>query len=105
MRYPPCPGNAPDPFYVEDNNCISCEAPVHEAPDLMDFQGEPGYSYHCRFRRPPETENELQQAIDAVRVGCCGAVRYVGNDKTIFDRINDPSVCDALSESDDRLNS
>jgi hypothetical protein len=101
MRYPPCPGNAPGPFYVEDNNCIACEAPVLEAPDLMDFQGEPDYSHQCRFRRQPETQEELQRAINAVQVCCCGAVRYGGNDKTILDRINDPSVCDALSEWDD----
>ncbi len=105
MKHPPCPGNAPGPFYVEDNGCASCEAPLFEAPDLIDFEGAPGYTYHCRFRRQPETEEELQQAINAILVCCVKAIRYAGNDKTILDRINDQEVCDALSEPDDRLHS
>jgi hypothetical protein len=105
MKHPPCPGNVPGPFYVVHNDCISCEAPVYEAPDLMDLEGEPGYIYHCRFRRQPETEEEFQQAINAIHVCCVKALRYAGNDKTILDRINDPEVCDALTESDNRLHS
>lgn len=96
MRYPRCPGNAPGAFYVIHNQCISCEVPVAEAPELMDFHGEPGFDYHCRFYRQPATEAELDHAINAVRFGCCGAVRYGGNDKEILDRIGDRSVCDVL---------
>src|SRR5262245_50362494 len=99
MNHPPCPGNAPDPFYVEDNMCLACEAPLLEAPGLMDLLGAPGYTHQCRFRRQPETEEELQQAMNAIRVCCTGAIRYAGHDKTILDRINEPTACDALSES------
>jgi hypothetical protein len=84
---------------------MACEAPVLEAPDLMDFQGEPGYTHQCRFHRQPETQEELQQAINAVQACCCRAVRYAGHDKTILDRINDRSACDALSESNDHSHS
>lgn len=96
MKYRPCPGNSPGPFYVVDNGCLMCQAPLAEAPDLMDAQGEPGYTHHCRFHRQPATEAELDRAIDAVRVCCTEAVRYAGNDKEILDRIGYRSQCDVL---------
>lgn len=99
MKYPPCPGNAPGPFYVAHNDCLACEAPLHEAPDLMDWGGEPGYTHHCRFHRQPQTEDELAQAVRAIQVCCTLAVRYAGNDKTILDRIDPPDACDQLLDS------
>jgi hypothetical protein len=53
--------------------------------------------HQCRFKRQPENEEELQQAINAIRVCCIQAIRYAGNDKTILDRIGDPGSCDVLS--------
>jgi hypothetical protein len=50
MKYPPCPGNAPGPFYVVKDDCLACEAPLAEAPDLMDFEGEPGYMHPIPLR-------------------------------------------------------
>jgi hypothetical protein len=37
----------------------------------------------CYFRRQPVTPDEVERAINAVCVSCCGAVRYVGNDTGI----------------------
>ncbi len=103
MKYPPCPGNAPGPFYVVKDWCVTCDAPLNEAADLMDYQGDPRYIHHCRFHRQPETEEEHQQAINAIHVCCTRAVRYAGTDKVLLDRINDPESCDALSDLDDQL--
>lgn len=78
------PLNVSGDFYVADEQCIACEAPEHEAPDLMTHQ--PG-SAHCYFYRQPGTAEELDRAIMAVAVGCCGAVRYGGTDPSVIDRL------------------
>jgi hypothetical protein len=54
-----------------------------------------GRRYHCYFKRQPQTPEEVQQAIRAVHVGCCGAVRYGGRDPQIINRLR------ALGSSDD----
>lgn len=77
--------NVAGPFYVEGGNCIACGAPEHEAPTLMSHE-EPGY--HCYFKKQPETPEEVEQAINAVRVSCCRAVRYDGHDPEIQARID-----------------
>jgi len=80
--------NAPGDFYVEDGMCIACEAPEHEAPDLMGHYSDDSVCYHCYFKRQPETPEELDRAIRAVEVGCCGAVRYGDRDPGIIRRLN-----------------
>jgi hypothetical protein len=55
MREPPYPRNAPGPFYVESQCCISCDAPYSEAPDLMDHDDGVG-GYHCHFPQPMTRE-------------------------------------------------
>jgi hypothetical protein len=93
----PFPLNAPGDFYVEDGLCIACEAPEHEAPALMSHvkDGSRDDCYHCYFKRQPQTPEEVQQAIRAVQVACCGAVRYGGRDPQIVSRLR------ALGSSDD----
>jgi hypothetical protein len=95
--YPADPKNAPGPFYVEKGCCICCEAPSHEAPDLM-AQDEDGG--HCYFRRQSETPEEVERAIRACRASCVRAVRYAGDDPEILQRFRqlgsiDP--CDVLA--------
>ena len=79
------PLNAPGPFYVENEQCIVCGLPEQEAPDLM--TNEEG---HCYFQKQPESQAELEQAIRAVKVCCCGAVRYGGDNLLIQLRIAGP---------------
>jgi hypothetical protein len=82
------PLNAPGDFYVENSMCITCGAPEREAPDLMSHVDDDGTNYHhCYFKRQPRTPEEIEQAIRAVRVGCCGAVRYGGHDPQIIKRL------------------
>lgn len=89
------PKNAAGQFYVVMNDCLACTAPEHEAPDLMDHD-EP--RYHCYFKKQPSTPEEVERAIRAVRVACCGAVRYAGQDAEVLirlQRLGMASSCDA----------
>ncbi len=94
------PRNAPGPFYVENRQCIACDAPYHEAPDLMGYETEEGY--HCHFKKQPSTSDEVDRAIQACRVSCVRAVRYAGNDPAILERFQElraAHACDVLGSS------
>jgi hypothetical protein len=81
-------------FYVISEECISCGAPAHAAPDLMiDAVWEDGHKFQsCRFIRQPSTVEELDQAIAAVNASCVCAVRYRGTDPAILSRLGIGSV-------------
>ena len=84
--------NAPGPFYVEKEMCIICMSPEAAAPELMGFfedgSGNHGKS-HCYFRRQPRTAEEVDHALEAIRVACCGALRYSGDDPEILARLRE----------------
>jgi hypothetical protein len=85
--------NAAGDFYVENNMCVACMAPEHAAPELMGHcENDLG---HCYFKRQPETAEELEKAIQAIAVSCCGAVRYGGTDKRITARLLDLGLDDS----------
>jgi hypothetical protein len=89
------PLNAAGDFYVVDGWCIACEAPEREAPDLMGHECAERPGYQCFFRRQPGTPEELERAVSALLVGCCGAVRYGGMDRVIIERLgNNPLSSD-----------
>ena len=80
------PENAPGPFYVQRDECISCRAPETVAPDLIGFFEDPlgtGRESHCYFKKQPETVGEIECAIKAVQSNCCGSYRYAGSDNEI----------------------
>ena len=83
------PKNAPGPFVVLKDHCITCGAPEAEAPELMAHDEE---ANSCYFRRQPITGEETDRAIRAVQVSCCEAVVYRGVDPEILRRINGPYV-------------
>jgi hypothetical protein len=98
------PANAPGDFYVAVDSCIACQAPEHEAPDLMDHALAADGCYHCFFRKQPATPEERERAIRAVWVGCCGAVRYGGKDSDILQALQRYDVtiaCDYPLEKSD----
>jgi hypothetical protein len=100
----PYPKNAPGDFYVQNEHCIACEAPYHEAPDLMAHDDERNYP-HCYFKRQPETPNEVERAIMACHVSCVLAVRYGGKNPKILKRfqdLGDKESCDVLSPDEDK---
>jgi hypothetical protein len=77
------PENTPGAFYVQKDLCITCRAPESVAPDLIGFYEDPSGTNcksHCYFKKQPETAEELDRAIRAVQVSCCGAYRYAGDD-------------------------
>lgn len=82
-----------------DAECITCGAPEAEAPALMTHE-EP--TAHCYFARQPRTSAELDQAIQAVVVSCCGAVRYGGQDLIVLRRLREHGAgesCDSGKKS------
>ena len=76
--------NADGDFYVVWNACTLCGAPEAEAIGLMEHSDD-----GCYFIRQPETEEEIEQAINAISVSCVSAVRYGGTDKKILKRLYD----------------
>jgi hypothetical protein len=92
------PKNAPGDFYVEKDHCITCEAPYHEAPDLMAH--DEGDYPHCYFKKQPETPKEVERAIMACYVSCVVAVRYAGRNPKIlkrFQELGSEESCDVLA--------
>ncbi len=99
MPIPPYPKNAPGPFYTENECCIICEAPYHEAKDLMAH--DEGDYPHCYFKKQPETPEEVERAVWACAVSCVKAVRYSGDDPAILKRFRDLHAdvsCDVLAD-------
>lgn len=92
------PLNVPGDFYVLEGMCICCTAPEAEAPDLMSHDPAAHCRYHCYFKKQPSTPEELERAIWAVAVGCCGAVRYGGSDETILERLSKLRASDACDK-------
>lgn len=98
MRHNRHPANAPGDFYVEDEICITCDAPRHAAPDLIAMLNDE----HCYFKKQPETLAEVEQAVEAVQVSCCEGLRYAGKDSSILSLLKIKgcaSQCDALLKS------
>ena len=80
------PKNVSGPFYVANEQCLACGAPEQEAPDLMASDEQTG---HCYFKKQPTTPEELERAVQAISVSCCGAVLSVGNDPAILRRLKE----------------
>lgn len=78
------PLNAPGDFYVEANACILCGAPEVVASGLMGHSDD-----GCYFIKQPQTEEEIEYALNAIAVSCVSAVRYGGTDKKIIKRLYD----------------
>ena len=92
-RYPLNKGE----FYIINGECIACGAPQAEAPDVIDH----GIDGHCYFKKQPQTETELDQAISAMMVSCIGALRYGGTEEKILKRLYEDgmsNLCDHSSE-------
>ena len=77
------PENVPGPFYVEEDMCILCGAPEAVAPNLVGMN-----EHHCYFKKQPTNSTELEQAIEAVNVCCCGAYRYSGEDPHVIRKLD-----------------
>lgn len=78
------PANAPGPFYVAANECISCGAPEAEAPGLIRFDEA---HQSCYFYRQPVGPDETYRALSAMAVCCVGALRYADSETDILRRL------------------
>lgn len=89
QRYPL---NAPGPFYTT-GQCLACEAPEAEAPELLAPLN--GGNYTTYFVRQPVTPEEVEHACKAIGVCCVMDLRYGGTDRAIIASLgNDPITCD-----------
>ena len=101
------PLGAEGPFYVLYECCTACEVPLTEAPDLMAMHesDDPNeFGYHCYFKRQPETDAELQRAINAMHVQDLGCIRYGGSDSSVLSRLTSLELdehCDELEPKRD----
>jgi hypothetical protein len=81
--------NAPGPFYVVNQDCMTCGYPHVLAPDLMAWEmNSEGRERHCYFKKQPVTPQEIEQAVNAIKGSCCGALRYSGSDPEIIKLIS-----------------
>jgi len=90
----PHPKNAPGPFYVANGCCMQCMAPHAVAPSLMGFDDP---DRHCFVKQQPQTDEDVYQAIRAVRSSEMQCLRYSGNDPDILRRlveIGEAEACD-----------
>lgn len=77
---------------MECGVCTSCGAPEAEAPDLIDHsQADYG---HCYFKKQPETEEEIERAINAIAVSCIGGLRYGGTNEKILKQLYEMGEAD-----------
>jgi hypothetical protein len=73
---------------------MSCGVPHVLAPGLMDHTDEK--SWHCFWKRQPETQNEFDQAIAVLNAQELGCHRYAGDDPKVLQRLP-RECCDVFS--------
>lgn len=103
------PKNVPGPFYTLGSrfadgsgwrgDCLACEAPEVEAPDLLAplING----NYDTYFVKQPTTPEEIEEACRAIEACCVAALRYGGTDPAIIKRLgNTAEYCDYILVND-----
>ena len=85
-RYKSHPQSAPGDFYVVNDECVACGVPHVIAPELIGWAENVNYS-HCVWKRQPETEKEIEDAIGAVLASEVACHRYAGDDLQIINRL------------------
>ena len=80
------PTNSEGPFYVT-TQCIVCGLPPETAPSNISFENDCKGPRTCRFFKQPESQEELDQVLEAMWGSCVEAVRYRGTDKEILRQI------------------
>jgi hypothetical protein len=96
-HFVPHPKNAPGPFYVVNEACITCGLPLVAAPDLFPTGAELEQANHCYFKRQPSGDPEIGAAVEAVVTACCGSLRYGGTEASILELLrskNGAQFCD-----------
>ena len=91
--------NAADAAMVWCGDCMQCEAPEAEAPELLAPLNDDNLDTY--FVKQPTTSSEIANACMAARVCCLSALRYGGRDQSIIKQLqNDPAMCDHIIGGD-----
>ena len=94
--------DSPDSRLVWCGDCLWCEAPEGEAPELLAPLANGNIDTY--FIRQPENATEVEHACRAAWSCCVSALRYGGRNHSIINRLeNDPAVCDYIVSSDGKL--
>lgn len=94
--------NVKGAFYTIKDACLDCALPEMEAPTLLCQDPDKNDTF---FVKQPETEEEIKQACEAIKVCCVNALRYGGKDPEIITQLNnDPECCDFNLEGKLNLN-
>ncbi len=94
--------NSPNSPLTWCGDCLSCEAPELEAPELLAPLDDDNLDTY--FVRQPTTLSEIEHACMAARVCCVRALRYGGLDSSIIMQLqNDPELCDYIVSADGQL--
>jgi len=80
--------NVEGPFYIT-TQCIICGLPPETAPENISFEHDCDEPRTCHFFKQPETQDELDAVLDAMRGSCVEAVRYRGTDEEILRQIKE----------------
>ena len=89
---------APDAPLVWCGDCLWCEAPEAEAPELLAPLDDTNIDTY--FLRQPATPEETDHAIMALGVCCVSALRYGGKDRSIIEQLqNNPELCDYIIDN------
>lgn len=78
------PENAPGPFYVDADCCITCGVPIDAAPDIFDWASDESC---CVVKRQPSTTAELDRTMIAICSAEVDCIRYRGDDPAISERL------------------
>jgi hypothetical protein len=87
--------NVPGDFYVENECCMACGVPESIAPALIGATEEA--IWHCYWKKQPNTDEEIKQAIDILHAQDLGCHRYAGSDPKILKQLP-RECCDAFSD-------
>ncbi len=91
------PRNVPGPFYAAKGCCMACSMTAEAAPDLIGFDED---AMSCFFRKQPTKPDELDRAIQAVKVSCCGALRYRGSDAQVKLKLVELGASETIEDPD-----
>jgi hypothetical protein len=82
-RERPYAKNVSGPFYVVDGCCTACGVPEATAPGMFAYDS----AMHCYVTQQPDSEDEVERALQVIRGQELGCVRYRGVDDVILRRL------------------
>ncbi len=92
------------PARLHNGQCLACEAPEAEAPELLAPLTDGNSTTY--FVRQPQTPEEVEHACNAISVCCVADLRYGGTDRSIINQLgNNPLMCDYIIKAGELVRS